>query len=37
MRDVGLQGIEAVIQGKQRVLAEGDSDGLFILCRTEAH
>ena len=25
-----LQGIEAVIQRQQRVLAEGDDDGLFL-------
>ena len=27
---VGLQGIEAVVEGQQRVLPEGDDDGLVL-------
>ena len=30
MRDRRLQGIEAVVEGKQRVLPEGDNDRFFL-------
>lgn len=30
MRDGGLQGIEAIVERQQRVLAKGDDDGLVL-------
>jgi len=32
MRDAGLQGIKAIVERQERVLAKSDSDGLFLDC-----
>jgi hypothetical protein len=35
MRNNGLQGVEAVIQRQQGVPAEGDDDGLLLMCQDD--